>query len=293
MTIIICVLSVRPDSLLIDFYKQLIDDKYKIYICIDDNNYDIINNITTFDKNIHIIKIDNKICENAGFKNTVLKFRDRACSRDKALYYFSKNNIEYDFIWFIEEDVFIPNFTVIKNIDNKYKSGDLLCSSNDIIYEKQTDWLWKYVNQDIKLILPYSHSMICAIRITKNLLKCISEYAKTYKTLFLDEALFTTLSIHNKLEIINPEELSTIAWRKDWLIGDIEEDKLYHPMKNMKLQNNYREYLYIKNNNNIKDKDKILEQILNNINHINNDIKKKEEENKKTKNLIKFVKTRK
>ena len=94
---IICFLTVRPNILFYNFCNKLKKENYDIYICIDDNSYDI-----TFPNNdIKIIKINNEECCNAGFKNTVLYFQNTACSRDKALYYFCTNNIDYKYIWFI------------------------------------------------------------------------------------------------------------------------------------------------------------------------------------------------
>ena len=68
---------------------------------------------------------------NEGFQNTHTIIKG-ATSREKALYYFYKNDINYDHIWFIEEDVFIPTIETIKNIDIKYPDNDLLVSGNKI-----------------------------------------------------------------------------------------------------------------------------------------------------------------
>ena len=56
-----------------------------------------------------------------------------ATSREKALYYFCTHDIDFDHIWFIEDDVFIPNITTIDYLDNKYPHGDLLCASNSVV----------------------------------------------------------------------------------------------------------------------------------------------------------------
>lgn len=236
---IICFLTVHPCEKFYIFCKKLKNVNYDIYICIDDDNYVIPN----YDKIIPIIKINKKICENAGFKSSVLWLNNTACSRDKALYYFCKNNIDYNFLWLIEDDVFIPKIDTIKNIDIKYKNNDLLCSGNDIIYEKQTGWHWDHINSQIKIPPPYSTSMICAIRISKKLLACIKNYVKKYNNLFMDEALFTTLALQANLDVVNPIELSTILYRNEWQIWDIKKEYLYHPIKDINLQYKYRKQL--------------------------------------------------
>jgi hypothetical protein len=234
----ICFLTVKPNELFYNFVKQL-RVKHPIYICIDDNNYNIPN--YNINDNITIIKINNKICEDDGFKSCVLWFNNTACSRDKALYYFCKNNINYDNVWFIEEDVFIPNINTIENIDNKYIEGDLLVANNDIIYNKKTDWHWNHINNQIKLEPPYASSMICAIRCSKKLLDCINNYAEKYNNLFLDEALFNTIALHNNLNTKNISELSSIVWRRNWNKNEINEYNLYHPIKSMETQYAYRQ----------------------------------------------------
>jgi len=241
MNNIICFLTVHPNELFYNFVKQL-PNQQNIYICIDDNNY----NIPNYDDKIKIIKIDNKICEDNGFKSTVIWKLDEACSRDKALYYFYKKDIEYDNIWFLEEDVFIPNIKTIENIDKKYDNEDLLVSSHDVIYEKREDWHWCLVNGQINLSLPYATSMICAIRCSKKLLKCVFDYAVKYKSLFLDEALFNTIALQNNLHINTIEELSGIVYQRDWKKNDIHPNKLYHPIKNMNEQYEFRKSAIMK-----------------------------------------------
>ena len=234
---ILCFLTVNPCILFYEFCKKLKKENYDVYIFIDDNNYNIPN---CDDDNINIIKIDNKLCEESGFKSSILWLNDKACSRDKALYYFCKNDIDYEFIWFLEEDVFIPSIHTIENIDNKYGNGDLLVAEHNIIYERSTEWHWPQVNRTIKIEPPYAKSMICAIRCSKKLLECINDYAVKYNNLFLDEVLFNTLALQNNLVIKVINELSTIVWMYEWRKAQIKQDNLYHPIKSIETQYEYR-----------------------------------------------------
>ena len=238
MNNIICFLTVNPSELFYNFVKILQDHNknYDIYICIDNNNYTIPN----YNNEIKLIKINNKICENTGYKSSVLWLDNRACARDKALYYFNRNNINYDYIWFLEEDVFIPSVNTIEDIDNKYKYEDLLVSEHNIINKKRYDWHWKHINRKIKINPPYASSMICAIRCSSKLLKCIDEYVKKYNNLFMDEVLFNTISLQNNLQVKTIDELSPIVWRRDWKQEDINSSYLYHPIKCIMTQYKYR-----------------------------------------------------
>lgn len=230
--IIKCFLTRTPNKKFYNFIT-LLPDIDNIYICIDNNDY----NIPNYDGKIKIIKIDNKTCINEGFQNTHSKIKG-ATSREKALYYFYKNNINFDYIWFIEEDVFIPTIETIKNIDIKYPDYDLLVSGNNIIYKKRRKWHWRLVNKQLKgkISLPYSCSMICAIRCSKKLLECIFNHAVKYKTLFFCEVMFNTIALHNNLNVKDIEELKTIVWKNKWKKNEININNLYHPVKSIKNQ---------------------------------------------------------
>jgi hypothetical protein len=233
--IILCFLTVFPSTTFMNFINKLNSDNYSVYMCIDKNNYKIPD---ISDNNINIIKYTNDICESAGFKNTVIYFKNKDCSRDKALYYFCKNDVEFKYIWFIEEDVFIPSVDTIKNIDNEYVTGDLLCRSTDIQLTKVNSWLWRNVTNMIEP--PYSSGMICAIRVSKNLLSVINNYATIHNTLFLDEAIFHTLTLQNNLKMVKCIYLEYITYKDKFDITKLKSTHLYHPMKNIELHQSYR-----------------------------------------------------
>jgi hypothetical protein len=255
---IICFLTLRPNKLFYDFCKTLKKDNYDIYICIDDSSHDI----PEYDNIIKIIKIDKKECEDTGFKNSVLYFKDQACSRDKALYYFCKNDIDYKYIWFIEEDVFLPTSNIILDLDNKYPDCDLLCRQHrkvslenykplkQIIYHNNLFKKFKMDNPKVpfgELIkninigqIDYTVGMISAIRMSKNLMNVINDFVSQYNTLFIDEVMFTTLSYKYNLSIITPTEFNTILFNKTWTINDIDFNNLYHPIKDINKQYQYR-----------------------------------------------------
>jgi hypothetical protein len=237
---IICLLAVRPTADTYCFLKTIkLKSSYEVFIVIDDNSY----TIPEYDDVIKIIKIDNSECEQNGFKSSVLWLNNKACSRDKALYYFTKEAIDYKFIWFIEEDVFIPSIRTVERIDNKYTESDLLVRAHNVLHERQYDWHWNHVFTQTQIPPPYAESMICAIRCSKAMLASIGEYAKQYNNLFLDEALFSTLALHNNLYVQAIPELSTIEYRREWALSDIDVNNLYHPMKNTNTQHEFRRKL--------------------------------------------------
>lgn len=240
----VCFLTVRPNKSYFDLIEIFTKKNYDIFVVIDDNNHKLN---FSYSKEIKIIKYPNNVPENKGFIHTVMYFKDRSCSRDKALYYFTRNeNInKYMKIWFVEEDVFIPNFKTIKKIDRKYnKDHDLLCQGFKE-FNSIKDWnLYNIVRKDTagKVTRPYFKSMICAIRVNQKILQVIKKFARKFHTLFLDEALFTTLAMKNNLNIKVIPELSTIVYRREWKLSDIKENNLYHPVKNINRQKHWRKF---------------------------------------------------
>lgn len=234
----IVLLTTTPCSKKIDFFQQLKRPNYDLYICVDDNNYKLPN---YDDSLVNIIKFDNEIPKKYGYYGSVSYCENRACSRDKALYYFCEINKKYDQVWHIEDDVFVPSIYTIERIDLKYPTSDLLSSEN-INFNDSIDWFhWnKLVN---KINKPWFHSMICAIRTSTKLLKIISLYTRNNKRLLFGETLFNTIAMHNNLKIINPTELKYITYRDKFKLGEMNMFNLYHPIKNIDLQYKYRSIL--------------------------------------------------
>ena len=91
--------------------------------------------------------------------------------------------------------------------------------------------------------LPWYKSMVCAIRLSDTLMIKIKEYVKENKELCFLEFFFNTLAEKNNLKIENPDELSSILYRNDWKFEDIKKTNLYHPIKKIDIQKNYREQI--------------------------------------------------
>lgn len=267
----------RPPKEIFNFALKLKNDKYDIFVSINDNNYII----PEYDNDsITIIKLDDVAVKNAGYYNSNNNIRNKVSSRDKAFYYFNKiNHTNYKHIWFIEEDVFIPTTTTINDIDEKYPDGDYMSNSYFIVDNDITNLKnFNNINKNCKFVqynetfnffdsygfknfnlkkyfkFPWLKGMSAAIRVSKKFLKCIDIFAIKYKMLIYDEILYPTLSLHNNLVQINPIELSPIVFRSEcsdidkiinhlyfyWNYNDIRNDYLYHPIKDLTLQNRLR-----------------------------------------------------
>jgi len=240
---IICLLSVRPCVKTYEFFKHIqLTTDYEVIIVIDDNKY----TIPEYDRVVEVVQIHNTVCALSGYKNSVLWCKKRACSRDKALHYFNKKYKKpYQQIWFVEDDVFIPAISTIQEIDQKYGNSDDLLLESNTLYDDDKEWgHWTQIWKDCK-IQPYSRSMICAVRCSKRMLDAIHKYVTQHGSLFMDEALFTTIAFHNGLKMKVIPELQHIAFRHDWLISDIKKEYLYHPIKDIDVQYEYRKALQL------------------------------------------------
>lgn len=260
----------RPPKEIFDFAKRLKNNKYDVFVSINDNNYEIPE---YDDKSITIIKLNTDEVYKAGYYNSNYNIKNRVSSRDKAFYYFNKiNTTNYKHLWFIEEDVFIPTTKTLIDIDNKYPEGDLLTNGgfsigHDNISDKNINknyplvklidgniimHPWAFIKTGKYFNFPWLKCMVCAIRVSKNFLYHINIFAKRYKILMMDEVLYPTMCLHNNLVIINPVELYPIVYRYEtkyedyitnslyWTEKDIRGDYLFHPIKDLQLQNDIR-----------------------------------------------------
>ncbi len=223
----ICLITYTPNKIWCNFLNLF--EKYKIFIIVDDNNFDLYEFKNDY-KNINFIQIKDEKCKLSGYIDTNFTLNKIISGWDKALYYFGVEDNKYDFIWFIEDDVFFFDENTIVNIDNQYINDDLLSN----VYFENSDgnkntWHWKKIN--VQYTPPYYHGMMCAVRFSNNMIKCINNYATNNKTLFFLEALFPTIAIKNNLKCNNPIELKNIFYRRNFKKNAIDKINLYHPVK--------------------------------------------------------------
>jgi hypothetical protein len=228
---IICLITFQPNKIWCDFLNNF--TKYKIFIIVDDNNFDL-SEFHNYN-NIKFIKVEDEKCKINGYTHVNFSGIKKDISGwDKALYYFSVENKDYEFIWFIEDDVFFYNEDTILKIDNQYIDEDLLSNNYyDNIDGNNKDWPhWKRIN--IKEYLPpYYFGLMCSVRFSKNMFNFINKYANTNKKLFFLEVMFPTIAIKNNLKYAKPNELKNIHYRHDFKKEDINPNNLYHPVKGL------------------------------------------------------------
>ncbi len=238
-SIAIALLCVKPHINHINFLKEL--PGYDIYLICDSNEQ--LGEPPA--SHIHYIQIKEDECVQSKYINAAITIQKEITSWDKALYYFCKINTAYSNIWFIEDDVFIPEVNTIHAIDIKYPNADLLVGDHSENKIGDMGWHWGGVWKRAKhrLPLPWYSSMVCAIRVSRTLLGHIAAEIERQERILFIEMFFNTIAAHNNLNVVVAPELSTIYYRKDWNNDEFNKTNLFHPIKDIDSHNKIRSKL--------------------------------------------------
>jgi hypothetical protein len=76
---------------------------------------------------------------------------------DKAMFFFTKIKTEYDFVWFLEHDVFIPSYEAFERVHNK----SVIILNDDNFYNRSGSIKkFKYMNPNEQKIKKFQYDMI-------------------------------------------------------------------------------------------------------------------------------------
>jgi hypothetical protein len=259
-SVAIAFLTFRPDRRQGQFYERFAELGYTVFVLVDDNDFVIPSSSL-----VRYLKINEQKCLAQGYVllNPMISMRKTipVSAWEKALFFFGSIHREFNHVWFFEDNVFIPDANLIARIDHKHPNADLLCHSNGVNHFgelKSWDW-WKWVPREI-LPLPWAASMACAIRMSKNLLILVDktitsnsdkmaklhllskQKRSSWKFLFI-EFLFNTLALQHRLVVELPTELSTVLFHKRWFLSELDNEHIYHPLKNIGEYDDWRSLL--------------------------------------------------
>jgi len=229
---VVCLMCVCPNDIVLSFAKK-ISKSYAVYIICDD-----IYCSTAEESYATFIKISDEEVTQANYTKSNVAINKVPSAWDKALYYFCVKDTSSSYVWFIEEDVFVPRVSILTEMDNKYPDADLITKQNVTRADDPAfDW---WFDAEGYLEEPYYRSLVCASRLSRALLKKISEFVREHRRLIFIEIMFNTLVAKNKMNLAMPEELSAIIWRHNWNENIVDENHLYHPVKDLNQQKKYR-----------------------------------------------------
>jgi hypothetical protein len=248
----LALLCYKPSKEWCEFLDCLKED-YSIYLICDDYknkfSYDYLKSSYNF---LNMIFISDNECTTNSFTHSSVEAGTAGgkltLAWDKGLYYFSCLNTLHEYVWFIEDDVFIPQKNTLINLDKKYSEADLLCANhrinpNGFIGTGYTANNWIHWRDAVGMSdLPWYNSMVCVCRISKKLLCAISNHVKSKGRLFFLEILFNTIAHHNKLTILELPELRKLQIHQisGFSKKCILKDHFYHPFKDFNQQKIWR-----------------------------------------------------
>jgi len=272
----IAVLTVTPSDDLLEFYSGFVRLGYRVFVVIDDNNFKLDDaKVKVKNSGVSLIQVEDSECRRAGFSNFNAMIRKRSCCTawDKALYYFCSRDISDDNVWFIEDDVFVPNHETMLTIDRMYKNGDIISADNIVnkygVLDDQEGWPWWRLVPNTILRPPWARSMVCAVRLSRKTLITLDSFIRSntnklhfanavisvrkvlsllrqkslWRKKFYIEYIFHTLALHNQLRVIKAPQLSGVVFRRQWDVSEMNSGTIYHPVKDRDLHNRYRKIL--------------------------------------------------
>jgi hypothetical protein len=228
----LCFIIRQYNELLFEF-AETCTFNYDVYIVIDDNS-----TIIPSKNNVNIVQISNQECLDNYFIRSTYRFNQDVTGWDKAFYYFT-HYVDYNYVWFLEDDVYFGNSIVLKKIDNKYENIDMLCEG--ITHHKTNNYIKEFKKA---LKIEIYQSMICAVRLSKNVLDLLKIISQKYKRLYFHEILLLSLVKQYKLSCLRIPELSTIRYRHDWKYNTVKSkpSNLFHPIKDLNIQKKLRKH---------------------------------------------------
>ena len=189
---------------------------------------------------LYFIQIPEEVSAKNGFINTNNAITKTPSAWDKALYYFCLKN-PTDHVWFVEEDVFIPRSNILDEINSKHPNTDLVTKQH--VFEDDDPGFYWWFDGEGKMERPYYRSLVCAVRVSRNILNLVSKMAKEKRTVCFLEILFSTLAHQNNLSIEQIPELQSIIFRHSWTKDTVHMNGLFHPIKDVSEQTEFRRHL--------------------------------------------------
>ncbi|CAF4031940.1 unnamed protein product, partial [Adineta steineri] len=183
-----------------------------VFILIDNNTF-VIPAFSS--SNFQFLQFNETVCTKYGFQEANRIGVGKSCSAwDKALYYFSKVSTHYLFVWFIEDDVFIPSVQAFLSLHEVYSpSNDIVTAALSYNRDGNVN-IQHWRSSSTAFAPPWANGMVCAIGCSRRLLSAIGEYARWRGQLTFIENLFHTLAIQDgNMKIVTPFELNTIVYR--------------------------------------------------------------------------------
>lgn len=185
-------------------------------------------------------------CAAEGFTNScIVTISKPTTAWDKALYSFCRGpGRDHDFVWFLEDDVFVPGPSSVRAIDGRHGAGgtaDLVVASHHAP-DPADPWHWGSAESN-GLPKPWFKSMVCAAGVGRRVLDDVDRTARERGRLHFIEYFFNSIAARHRLVVETPTCLRDIHFQLPHprLVRDRLERKTdavndgrlcwYHPVK--------------------------------------------------------------
>jgi len=233
---VIGILTKKTNEYILDFYLKF-EKKYKfeVFFILD----------SPLENNKNFIFINDKICEKYNCRNLTFTTLKKFTSWDRGICFFNYYFQNYDFVWIIEDDVFIKSTKDLKDIIEKYKNKNFDLIASYIKQKKEfKNWSnWKLLKAHYQYFENFEYRSINPFcRISKELIKNTCSYLKNYINLsnYFHELIFINICKKNNLNYksFNPiKDKIRIRWRPEINLEDLKNENkvIFHPLKNYDL----------------------------------------------------------
>ena len=219
---------------------ELVAYNISAYI-MHDNDYNQVSD----NKNITSISISHQLTMYAGYNRGGNRYyHDRIIengelilgkntipnSWDKAIFYFAAIDQHYEFVWFIEDDVYILSLSTFMAVHEQ----SLNCSTDLAVREAikhPIDLRKRYMANTVH---PWYRSLVVAAGVSTRLLSLIRTFVEKYNALEYVEFMFTTMAKQNKLTIFHPHQFQSLlspGSKHPCYDFITDNDSWYHPIK--------------------------------------------------------------
>jgi hypothetical protein len=233
--IVICLLCVCPSERVLSFAEEYSATHPVVVVCDDPECKTPETDKFTF------VKLTDEVCKSSGYNNSNNAIMKRPSAWDKAIYHFCVQDTAPNYVWFLEEDVFVPRANLFKELDQRYPTTDFIMKQHVKDTDDPSFEFW--YEGDGKMERPFYRSLVCTARVSRALLNKVKELHDTKHTLVFIEIMFNTLAVNNGLTMEMPSELQSIIFRHTWTEDTVNENQFFHPIKDTALHDTYRERL--------------------------------------------------
>ena len=196
-----------------------------------------------------IYQVDDQLCLAAGLSRmnpTNLKV-SQVCAWEKALYLFTHIKKDYDFVWFVEYDVFTPNIEIFDLLNKRLPESDCLARKLHYVRNSRFEpWPDARLSPTHLLPQPWARAMVCVARFSSELLNSVANFVSSHDQSEMDfapiEFIFHTIALRDGLRINHAREFKDVTFRhrrrflfffqeSEWQPQEISRNRFYHAVK--------------------------------------------------------------